>query len=119
MYDINTIIVKDFNRRFGVIFNKRKAEWNEHIIPIFRYLNMRVRTCRIGDLDTYEYLANESCTRLSKRFHKLHDKIDSAIEEILKEIRKRRDDAERKVEESRFKLGPIEREKKEEKFPPE
>lgn len=118
MYDINTIIVKDFNRRFGAIFDKRKVDWKEHIVPIFRYLNMRVRTCRIADLDTYEYLANESCTRLSKRFAELQDKIDSATEEILKGIRKRRDDAETKVEESRLKLGPIEREKKEERFPP-
>jgi pyruvate/2-oxoacid:ferredoxin oxidoreductase beta subunit len=119
MYEINTLIVNDFNRRFGNTFNKRKVEWNEHIVPIFRYLNMRARTCKIADLDTYEYLTNESCTKLSKRFNELQEKIDSATEEVLKVIRKRRDDASRKVEESRLKLGPIEREKKEERFPPE
>lgn len=119
MSEINTLIVNDFNRRFGKIFNKHKAEWNEHITPIFRYLNIRVRTCKISDLDTYEYLVSESSTKLSERFPKFQDKVDSVTEEILKLIRKRREDAERKVEESRLKLGPIEREKKEEKFPPE
>jgi ABC-type Zn uptake system ZnuABC Zn-binding protein ZnuA len=73
----------------------------------------------MADLDTYEYLVSESSTNLSERFPRLQDKINSATEEILKQIRKRREDAERKVEESRIKLGPIEREKKEEKFPPE
>jgi cytidylate kinase len=80
---------------------------------------MRARTCKISDPDTYEYLTNESSTRLSKRFYELQEKIDSATEEVLKVIRKRREDASRKVEESRLKFGPIEREKKEDRFPVE
>jgi len=107
----------DFTRRFGKIFNKRKVDWKEHIVPIFRYLNSRARTCRIIDLDTYEYLTMNSSTKLSKRHHTLKDKIDSVAEEILKKIRKRRDEAEKKIDESETKIGPIERKKKVEKFP--
>jgi hypothetical protein len=112
-------IVNHFNRRFGNLFSKRKVNWNENLVPMFRYLIARVRACSIANLDTYEYLANDSCTKLSKRFTDLQNEIDSATEKVLKEIRMRRDKAERKVKESRTRVGPFERETKEEKFPPE
>jgi len=118
LYKFNTAIVNDFNKRFGDIFNKRKVDWNEHIEPMFRYLTARVATCKIEDLDSYEWLTNDSCTKLSK-FADLQDDIDSATEKVLRKIKKRREEAEKKLKTTRTKVGPFEREKKEEKFPPE
>lgn len=118
MREINKSIVSNFNKRFGEIFNKRKVDWNEHIEPIFRYLRSRVGTCKIEDLDSYEQLANDTCTKLAK-FTDLEDDIDSATEDVLEKIKKRREDAAKKSKATRTKLGPFEREKKEEKFPPE
>jgi len=63
-------------------------------------------------------LTIDSSTNLSRRFPDLQDRIDSASEDVLKEVKKRRDEAEKKLEESRTRIGPIEREKKKEKFPP-
>lgn len=86
---------------------------------MFRYLRARVGTCKIENLDTYEWLATDSCTKLLSRFADLQNEIDSATEEILKKIKKRREEAERKLKATRIKVGPFEGEKKEEKFPSE
>jgi len=119
--------VRDFNRRFAKTLRKRKAKWEEHIVPLFRYLNIRVKTCKIEHLDTYEYLTIDSSRKLSKN-RDLGEKIDSVSKDILEKIRSRRDEFEKrmyethkKVEESKTKitLRGIEREKKTERFPPD
>jgi hypothetical protein len=116
--EINKYVISNFNKKFGEIFNKRKVDWNEHIEPMFRYLKTRILNCKNDDLDSYEQLTNDTCTKLAK-FSDLEDKIDSATEEVLEKIHKRREDATKKSSETRIKLGPFEAEKKGEKFPPE
>jgi len=120
-------ILRDFNRRFSETSRKRNASWEEDILPLFRYLTMRIRTCKCGCLDDYEFLVMESSGRLRKH-HRLRDKIDSASKEMLELVKKRRDECEKKAQEALKKaeetktkvtLRGFEREKKTERFAPE
>jgi hypothetical protein len=99
MSNINRFLVDNFLRKHGKIIDRprRETDWDNYIAPLYRDLMVRVKTCSAKSIDTYEYLTFDLSTRLSERYHNFGDRIEKERNDILQEIKRRRDRTEEKV----------------------